>query len=62
MIVRVTAASMSARGATEDIDLWFEDINDRRIGEAARRPKDRAALPALEAAMAVLDEEDGNEK
>jgi predicted nucleotidyltransferase len=130
MIVGVTAASMQgARVATEDIDLWFEDLNDHRIGEAARsvggiwfpghfgmqppalggqlgdrfdvvltlsglrdfpaeygqsksldidaitvkvlplariieskraanRPKDRAALPALEAAMAVLDEQD----
>ena len=37
MIVGVTAASMQgARVATEDIDLWFEDISDRRIGEAAR--------------------------
>jgi predicted nucleotidyltransferase len=134
MIVGVTAASMQgARVATEDIDLWFEDVSDRRIGEAARsvggvwfpghfgmqppalggqlgdrfdvvltlsglrdfaaeyaqsksldidaitvkvlplariieskrtanRPKDRAALPALEAAMAVLDEQDGNKK
>jgi predicted nucleotidyltransferase len=134
MIVGVTAASMQgARVATEDIDLWFEDVSDRRIGEAARsvggvwfpghfgmqppalggqlgdrfdvvltlsglrdfaaeyaqsksldidaitvkvlplariieskrtanRPKDRAALPALEAAMAVLDEQDGDKK
>jgi predicted nucleotidyltransferase len=130
MIVGVTAASMQgARVATEDIDLWFEDVSDRRIDEAARRvggiwfpghfgmqppalggqlgdrfdvvltlsglrdfateyaqsksldidaiavkvlplariieskrtanrPKDRAALPALEAAMAVLDEQE----
>jgi predicted nucleotidyltransferase len=128
LIVGVTAASMQgARVATEDIDLWFEDVTDRRIGEAARRvggvwvpghfgmqppalggtlgdrfdvvltmsglekfvaeyarsqsleldgvevrvlplariieskraanrPKDRAALPALEAALAVLEE------
>src|SRR4051812_42387330 len=37
LIVGVTAASMQgARVATEDIDLWFEDVNDHRIGEAAR--------------------------
>jgi predicted nucleotidyltransferase len=130
MIVGVTAASIQgARVATEDIDLWFEDLGDARIGEAARRvggiwvaghfgmqppalggklgdrfdvvltlsglqkfaaeyaqsksveidgvrvqvlslariiqskraanrPKDLAALPALEAALAVLEEED----
>jgi predicted nucleotidyltransferase len=131
LIVGVTAASMQgARVATEDIDLWFEDLSDSRIGEAARRvggvwvaghfgmqppalggnlgdrfdvvltlsglqefakehahsksveidgievrvlplariieskraadrPKDRAALPALEAAQAVLEENEG---
>ncbi len=38
LIVGVTAASMQgARVATEDIDLWFEDVSDRRIGDAARR-------------------------
>jgi hypothetical protein len=38
MLVGVTAASVQgARVATEDIDLWLEDIADRRIGEAAQR-------------------------
>jgi predicted nucleotidyltransferase len=38
LIIGVTAASMQgARVATEDIDLWFEDVGDARIGEAARR-------------------------
>jgi predicted nucleotidyltransferase len=38
LVVGVTAASMQgARVATEDIDLWFEDLEDRRVGEAARR-------------------------
>jgi predicted nucleotidyltransferase len=130
LIVGVTAASIQgARVATEDIDLWFEDLGDARIGtaaarvegvwvpghfgmqppalggklgdrfdvvltlsglrqfaaeyeqassaeidgvqvkvlplariivskRAANRPKDRAALPALEAALAVLEETD----
>jgi predicted nucleotidyltransferase len=120
LIVGVTAASVQgARVATENIDLWFEDLADSRIGfpghfgmqppavggklgdrfdvvltlsglgrfaeeyersptveidgvnvrvlpltriiaskRAANRPKDRAALPALEAALAVLEEID----
>jgi hypothetical protein len=38
MVVGVTAASMQgARVATEDIDLWFPDLNDSRLAEAARR-------------------------
>ena len=38
MVVGVTAASMQgARVATEDIDLWFADLNDSRLSEAARR-------------------------
>jgi predicted nucleotidyltransferase len=38
LVVGVTAASMQgARVATEDVDLWFEDLADRRLGEAARR-------------------------
>lgn len=38
LIVGVTAASIQgARVATEDIDLWFEDVGDVRIGEAAKR-------------------------
>jgi hypothetical protein len=38
MIVGVTAASMQgARVATEDIDLWFANLDDTRIDEAATR-------------------------
>jgi predicted nucleotidyltransferase len=38
MIVGMSAALLQgARGATEDIDLWFENLGDPRIGEAARR-------------------------
>ena len=38
LVVGVTAASMQgARVATEDVDLWFADTADTRIGEAARR-------------------------
>jgi hypothetical protein len=134
MIVGVTAASMQgARVATEDIDLWFADVGDPRLAEAARRaggiwvpahfgmqpptfggrigdrfdvvlsmsglgrfedeypegklleidgvavrvlplqriivskraanrPKDRAALPALEAALSVLEDEESRSK
>jgi predicted nucleotidyltransferase len=37
MVVGMSAALIQgARGATEDIDLWFEDVTDPRIGEAAR--------------------------
>jgi hypothetical protein len=37
MVVGMSAALIQgARGATEDIDLWFEDVTDARIGEAAR--------------------------
>ncbi len=37
MIVGMSAALIQgARGATEDIDLWFEDPNDPRIAEAVR--------------------------
>lgn len=131
LVVGVTAASIQgARVATEDIDLWFGDLGDPAVGEAARRaggiwvpghfgmqpptlggrlgdrfdvvltmsgledfeheysgsksveiegiplrvlplrriieskraanrPKDRAALPALEATLAVLEDEEG---
>ena len=31
------ALLQGARGATEDVDLWFESIGDPRIGDAARR-------------------------
>jgi predicted nucleotidyltransferase len=130
MIVGATAASMQgARVATEDIDMWFSNLDDPRLREAARRaggiwiaatfgmqpptfggaigdrfdvvlsmsglasfeveyrgakalaiddvpvrvlplrriivskraagrPKDRAALPALEAALAVIEDEE----
>jgi hypothetical protein len=38
LFVGMSAALLQgARGATEDIDIWFEDIGDARIGEAARR-------------------------
>ncbi len=38
MVVGVTAASMQgARVATEVIDLWFPDLSDSRLAEAARR-------------------------
>jgi predicted nucleotidyltransferase len=37
MVVGMSAALLQgARGATEDIDLWFEDIADDRIGRAAK--------------------------
>ena len=38
LVVGMSAALLQgARGATEDIDLWFEHIDDPRIGEAARK-------------------------
>lgn len=38
LIVGMSAALMQgARGATEDIDLWFETLGDPRIGDAVRR-------------------------
>lgn len=37
LVVGMSAALMQgARGATEDIDLWFENLSDPRIGEAVR--------------------------
>jgi hypothetical protein len=37
MVVGMSGALIQgARGATEDIDLWFEDLTDIRIGNAAR--------------------------
>jgi hypothetical protein len=37
MVVGMSAALIQgARGATEDIDLWFEDVTDARISAAAR--------------------------
>ncbi len=37
LIVGMSAALLQgARGATEDIDLWFESLGDPRIGDAAR--------------------------
>jgi hypothetical protein len=38
LVVGVTAASMQgARIATEDVDLWFADLDDPHLGDAARR-------------------------
>ena len=38
LFVGMSAALLQgARGATEDVDLWFENVGDPRIGEAARR-------------------------
>jgi hypothetical protein len=37
LIVGMSAALIQgARGATEDIDIWFEDVTDPRIPEAVR--------------------------
>lgn len=37
LVVGMSAALLQgARGATEDVDLWFESLEDERIGEAAR--------------------------
>ena len=37
LVVGMSAALIQgARGATEDIDLWFESLSDPRIGEAVR--------------------------
>ena len=37
LVVGMSAALLQgARGATDDIDLWFENIGDPRIGDAAR--------------------------
>ena len=37
MIVGMSGALLQgARGVTEDIDLWFEDVTDPRIAEAVR--------------------------
>jgi hypothetical protein len=37
MLVGMSAALLQgARGATDDLDLWFEDAGDPRIAEAAR--------------------------
>lgn len=38
LVVGMSAALLQgARGATEGIDLWFHDLSDPRIGEAAHR-------------------------
>jgi hypothetical protein len=38
LLVGMSAALLQgARGATEDLDLWFENLGDPGIGEAARR-------------------------
>jgi predicted nucleotidyltransferase len=37
LVIGMTSAVLQgARGVTEDIDLWFERLDDPRIGEAAR--------------------------
>ncbi len=37
LVIGMSAALLQgARGATEDIDLWFEDTSDPRIAEAVR--------------------------
>lgn len=38
LLVGMSAALLQrARGSTEDLDLWFEQLTDTHIGEAARR-------------------------
>src|SRR6266545_1109177 len=38
MVVGMSGALIQGvRGATEDIDLWFEKLSDPRIGEAAKK-------------------------
>lgn len=38
MVVGMSAALLQgARGATEDIDLWFDDVDDPRIADAVRK-------------------------
>jgi hypothetical protein len=38
LLVGMSAALLQgARGATEDLDLWFESLSDQGIAEAARR-------------------------
>lgn len=40
MVVGLSAAVLQgANTATRDIDLWFEDVSDTRIGEAVREAK-----------------------
>jgi hypothetical protein len=37
LVIGMSAALLQgARGVTEDVDLWFERLDDPRIGEAAR--------------------------
>jgi len=37
LVVGMSAALLQgARGATEDVDLWFENVTDSRIGDAVR--------------------------
>jgi predicted nucleotidyltransferase len=56
LLVGMSAALLQgARGATEDVDLWFESIADHRIGKAARAAGGfwvtRAELPRLGGAL-----------
>ena len=37
LVIGMSAALLQgARGATEDIDLWFEDVDDSRLADAVR--------------------------
>ncbi len=47
MVVGLSAAALQgAPVVTEDMDLWFEDLQDPRLA-AANRPKDRLVIPVL---------------
>ncbi|MBK7579905.1 MAG: hypothetical protein IPI67_06825 [Myxococcales bacterium] len=57
MLVGLSAAVLQgANTGTRDIDIWFEDLSDPRIGgkRATGRSKDLAVLPALEEALAAI--------
>lgn len=65
MIVGMTAALIQgARGATEDIDLWFQDITDPRIGEAVRAAAlgDRFDVVVNMDGLGTFDQEAGHVK
>ena len=50
MIVGMSGALLQgARGVTEDIDLWFEDVTDPRIAEAVLRFDVVTSMTGLEA-------------
>ena len=61
LLVGMSAALLQgARGATEDVELWFESIADERIGAAARAAGGfwvtRAQPRCLSASLVVLGE------